>query len=122
MNTASLYERLGGYDAICQVADELLPRLINDGQLGRFWENRGADGLEREKQLLVDFLAHSSGGPMYYTGRDMTTTHRGMGISEADWQLFIGHLEATLDELQVPEAESEAVLGFIRSTHDEIVE
>ena len=122
MNTASLYERLGGYDAICQVADELLPRLMNDGQLGRFWENRGADGLEREKQFLVDFLAHSSGGPMYYTGRDMTTTHRGMGISEADWQLFIGHLEATLDELQVPEAESEAVLGFIRSTHDEIVE
>jgi hemoglobin len=122
MNTVSLYERLGGYDAICQVADELLPRLMNDGQLGRFWENRGADGLEREKQLLVDFLAHSSGGPMYYTGRDMTTTHRGMSISEADWQLFIGHLEATLKEIQVPEAESEAVLGFIRSTHDEIVE
>ncbi len=122
MNTASLYERLGGYDAICQVADELLPRLMNDGQLGRFWENRGADGLEREKQLLVDFLAHSSGGPMYYTGRDMTTTHRGMGISETDWQLFIGHLEATLKELQVPEAESAAVLEFIRSTHDEIVE
>ena len=59
---------------------------------------------------------------MYYTGRDMTTTHRGMSISEADWQLFIGHLEATLKEIQVPEAESEAVLGFIRSTHDEIVE
>ena len=122
MNTASLYERLGGYDAICQVADELLPRLMNDGQLGRFWENRGADGLEREKQFLVDFLADSSGGPMYYTGRDMTTTHRGMGIGETDWQLFIGHLEATLKELQVPEAETAAVVGFIQGTHDEIVE
>ena len=122
MNTASLYERLGGYDAICLVADELLPRLMNDAQLGRFWENRGADGLEREKQLLVDFLADSSGGPMYYTGRDMTTTHRGMGIREADWQLFLGHLEATLAALQVPEVESAEVLGFIRSTHDEIVE
>ena len=59
---------------------------------------------------------------MYYTGRDMTTTHRGMGINEEDWQLFIGHLEATLGQMQVPDAESEAVLGFIRSTHDEIVE
>ena len=122
MNETSLYERLGGYDAICQVADELLPRLMNDSLLGRFWENRGTDGLQREKQLLVDFLAHSSGGPMYYTGRDMTTTHRGMGINEEDWQLFIGHLEATLGQMQVPDAESEAVLGFIRSTHDEIVE
>ena len=122
MNETSLYERLGGYDAICQVADELLPRLMNDSLLGRFWENRGTDGLQREKQLLVDFLAPSSGGPMYYTGRDMTTTHRGMGINEEDWQLFIGHLEATLGQMQVPDAESEAVLGFIRSTHDEIVE
>jgi hemoglobin len=122
MNEPSLYERLGGYDAICQVADELLPRLMNDSQLGRFWENRGTDGLEREKQFLVDFLAHSSGGPMYYTGRDMLTTHRGMGIRETDWQLFIGHLEATLDELQVPEAEATAVVGFIQGTHDEIVE
>jgi len=122
MNTASLYERLGGYDAICQVANALLPRLMNDGQLGRFWENRGADGLEREKQFLIDFLADSSGGPMYYTGRDMTTTHRGMGIGETDWQLFLGHLEATLAALQVPEVESAEVLGFIRSTHDEIVE
>ena len=122
MNETTLYERLGGYDAICQVADELLPRLMNDAQLGRFWENRGADGLEREKQLLVDFLAHSSGGPMYYTGRDMTTTHRGMGIGETDLQLFIGHLEATLKELQVPGAETAAVVGFIQGTHDEIVE
>ena len=95
---------------------------MNDSQLGRFWENRGTDGLEREKQLLVDFLAHSSGGPMYYTGRDMLTTHRGMGIRETDWQLFIGHLEATLEELQVPEAEAAAVVGFIQGTHDEIVE
>jgi hypothetical protein len=45
-----------------------------------------------------------------------------MGINQADWQLFIGHLEATLGELQVPEAESVEVLEFIRSTHDEIVE
>ena len=59
---------------------------------------------------------------MYYTGRDMQTTHRGMGVSETDWQLFIGHLQETLAELQVPEAETTAVVGFIQGTHDEIVE
>ncbi len=45
----SLYERLGGYDAISAVANNLLPRLMGDSQLGRFWAHRGADGIEREK-------------------------------------------------------------------------
>ena len=51
----TLYERLGGYDAIAAVASNLLPRLENDAQLGRFWENRGDDGIAREKQLLIDY-------------------------------------------------------------------
>jgi hemoglobin len=46
----TLYERLGGYDAIATVANKLLPRLENDAQLGRFWANRGDDGIAREKQ------------------------------------------------------------------------
>ena len=60
--TTSLYARLGGYDAISAVADDLLPRLQSDTQLGRFWENRGDDGTRREKQLLADFLCSSAGG------------------------------------------------------------
>jgi hemoglobin len=80
----TLYSRLGGYDAIAAVADDLLPRLMSDAQLGRFWQNRGDDGLRREKQLLIDFLCASAGGPLYYTGRDMATSHRGMRITESE--------------------------------------
>jgi len=118
----SLYERLGGYDAISAVANNLLPRLTADQQLGRFWAHRGSDGLAREKQLLIDFLCHGAGGPMYYTGRDMTVSHRGMRISEADWALFIGHLNDTLDHFELPAAEKSDVLRFIQSTKSEIVE
>src|SRR5262245_59911391 len=92
----TLYKRLGGYDAIAMVADDLLTRLRSDPQLGRFWRHRGEDGVNREKQLLIDFLCASAGGPLYYTGRDMKTVHRGMGVSESDWGLFISHLDATL--------------------------
>ena len=46
--TRTLYARLGGYDAIAAVAENLLPRLMGDVQLGRFWEHRGEDGLNRE--------------------------------------------------------------------------
>ena len=118
----TLYERLGGYDAISAVADDLLPRLENDTQLGRFWANRGDDGIAREKQLLVDYLCASAGGPMLYTGRDMLTSHKGMNITESDWQVLIDHLKATLSELQVPQQEQDDVLGFINSTKADIVE
>lgn len=120
--TTSLYARLGGYDAIAAVADDLLPRLMSDPLLGRFWENRGDDGIRREKQLLVDFLCSSAGGPLYYTGRDMVTSHKGMGISESDWGAFIGHLNATLDKFQVPQQERSEVLAFIDSTKADMVE
>ena len=122
MSDKTLYERLGGYDASAAVAGDLLPRLQGDPQLGRFWENRGDDGIAREAQLLVDFLSASAGGPMLYTGRDMKLSHAGMGIDESDWSVFIGHVEATLDNFAVPEAEKNDVLAFIGSTKAEIVE
>lgn len=122
MSNKSLYERLGGYDAIRAVVNDLLPRLQADPLLARFWQNRGADGIEREKQLLVDFLCAQAGGPMYYTGRDMVLSHRGMKISERDWSAFIGHLNATLDAFKVPQAERADVVAFIQSTPVEIVE
>ncbi len=118
----TLYERLGGYDALSAVADDLLPRLIADTQLGRFWAHRGEDGVLREKQLLVDFLGSSAGGPVYYTGRDMKTTHRGMRISESDWQAFLGHVNATLDAFTVPGQERDEVLSFFDSLKADIVE
>jgi hypothetical protein len=82
-----------------------LPRLQADAQLGRFWKNRGEDGVAREKQLLVDFLCSSAGGPLYYTGRDMKTSHRGMQISASDWSAFLGHVNATLDAFRIPRRE-----------------
>ena len=120
--SASLYERLGKYDGITAFANDLLPRLQGDSQLGRFWENRGDDGIAREKQLLIDFLSHSSGGPMYYTGRDMFTAHKGMKISESDWNIFLSHAGETMAALSIPEKECEEIAAFVQSLKSEIVE
>ena len=118
----TLYERLGGYDAITAVANDLLPRLQADPQLGRFWAHRGADGIQREIQLLIDFLCASAGGPVYYRGRDMALAHRGMRISESDWTTFLGHAAATLAKFKVPEAEQREVVTLVQSLKKEIVE
>jgi hemoglobin len=120
--TKTLYERLGGYEAIAAVANDLLPRLRCDPQLGRFWAHRGEDGIMREKQLLIDFLCAGAGGAMYYRGRDMGLAHRGMRISDSDWNVFLGHAAATLAKFQVPEAEQRDVVAFVQSLRTECVE
>ena len=78
--------------------------------------------MSREKQLLIDFLCSSAGGPLFYTGRDMKTSHRGMRINADDWTAFLGHLNATLDAFRVPAAERAQVVGFVQSTRPDIVE
>ncbi len=122
MSDKSLYERLGGYDAIAAVTDALMVRIKNDDKLRRFYDHRGADGIAREQQLLVDFLCAASAGPMVYTGRDMTTVHVGMHLDEEDWQRAIVHLTATLEAFNVPEQEKAEMLGFIESLKSEVVE
>src|SRR5438046_5437495 len=92
----TLYERLGGYDPITAVANDLLPRLQADPQLRRFWAHRGEDSLKREKLLLIDFLCANAGVPVYYRGRDMLLTHRGMRISDQHWNVVLGPASATL--------------------------
>ena len=122
MNQKSLYARLGGYDGITGFANDLLTRLQADSQLGRFWQNRGDDGIAREKQLLIDYLCASAGGPMYYTGRDMKTSHKGMKISESDWSIFLQHAGATMKALQVPKQECDEIVAFVLSLKADIVE
>ncbi|MDX1489354.1 MAG: group 1 truncated hemoglobin [Acidiferrobacterales bacterium] len=121
MSDKSLYERLGGYDAIAAVTNALLQRLKSDDKLRRYWDHRGDDGVERETQLVIDFLANAAGGPMYYTGRDMKTAHQGMNVDEEDWQRLVGHVSATLNSFNVPERETGEVLAFIESTKSDIV-
>lgn len=122
MTEKSLYDRLGGYDAITAVVNNLLPRLQADAQLGRFWQNRGYDGIQREKQLLIDYLCANSGGPMFYTGRDMKVSHKGMKISESDWTAFLGHAGATFASMNVPKAECDDVVAFVLSLKGDMVE
>ena len=122
MTTKTLYERLGGYDAIAAVVNDLLPRMRGDSELGRFWQNRADDSLKRSKQLLIDFLCSGAGGPVYYAGRDMKTSHTGLRISEADWAVFLKHLHATLDAFKVSQPERGELVAFVETTKADMVE
>ncbi len=117
----SLYKRLGGYDAIAAAVDDLMSRLINDPQIGVYWKGQTTDTKHRQRQLLLDFLASAFGGPAYYTGRDMKTSHTGLRISESDWQVFVKHTVATLDKLGVKGKEKDDFLAAAVGLKKDIV-
>lgn len=118
----SLYARLGGYDAIAAVVDDFIARLAGDPQLGRFFVGHSQDSLHRIRQLVVDQICQVTGGPCQYTGRDMKTAHKGLGISEAEWNASVRHLTASLDKFKVPDREKSELLAIASKLKADIVE
>ena len=120
--TPSLYERLGGYDGIAAIVDDLLPRLHGDPQLGVYWKGKCKDSLNKDRQLLVDFMGSAFGGPVLYQGRDMKTSHDGLGITESEWSGFMEHVVAMLKNLAIPDREATEFLAAAGSLKSDVVE
>ncbi len=118
----SLYARLGGYDAIAAVSDDFVGRLASDPQLSKFFVGHSQDSLRRIRQLVVDQLCEATGGPCYYIGRDMRTSHKGLGITESDWQVAVKHLGESFDKFKVPQQERGELAGALGKLKADIVE
>jgi hemoglobin len=118
----SLYQRLGGYDAIAAVTDEFLVRLVGDPSLGRFFGGLSKDSLGKLRQHVVEQICFATGGPCIYTGRDMKTSHAGLGITEAEWNTTVKHLVASLDKFKVGDKEKGELLAAVSSLKKDIVE
>jgi hemoglobin len=118
----TLYKRLGGYDAIAAVADDFIGRLLKDPNFERFFVGFADDSKKRIRQHLVDFLCEKTGGPCFYTGRDMKTAHAGMKVSKEEWDKAVALIGATLAALKVPAEESQELASMLVPLEKDIVE
>ena len=120
--TPSLYERLGRYDGIAAIVDDLLPRLLQDSDLRVYWKGKCEDSLKKDRQLIVDFLASAFGGPVVYLGRSMKMSHQRLGITEREWAIFIEHVGATMRNLAIRQPEAAEFLAAAESLKADVVE
>lgn len=118
----SLYQRIGGYDAIAALVEDLLPRLTGDPTIGVYWKGKSRDSMRKDKQLVIEFLCMAFGGPSGYLGRDMKTSHEGLGITDEEWDIFARHTVAALDKLGISEPEKTEFLAAAQSLKPDIVE
>jgi hemoglobin len=115
----SLYERLGGRDAITAVIDDFVARCAADGRInGKF----ARTDVARLKSSLIDQVSEATGGPYTYSGRDMRTTHQDMGVTAGEFDALVADLIATLDKFGVGEAEKGELLGALAPMRADIVE
>src|SRR5687768_4740501 len=116
---ASLYERLGGLDAITAVIDSFVARCAGDDRINAKFARTD---IPRLKKMLVDQVCEASGGPCTYTGRSMKETHNGMAVTAGEFDALVEDLVATLDEFGVPRTERDELLGLLGPMRGEIVE
>jgi hemoglobin len=114
----SLYERLGKKDAITAVVDDFVGRVANDTRVNGKFANAN---IPRLKMLLVEQICAASGGPCTYTGRDMKTTHAGMGVTGEQFDALVGDLVASLNKFKVPEREKNELLSVLGPMKKDIV-
>jgi hemoglobin len=117
----TLYQRLGGYDAITAVVGDFADRLFADQKLASFFGSMSTSTQTRFKQLNTLLVCNATGGPCTYLGRSMPESHAGIGIANADFDAVAAHLVATLDKFKVPAAEKAELLAIIGGLRPSIV-
>lgn len=119
---ASLYRRLGGYDVVAAFTDNWLGRVVADPALAGYFKGMSNDTKRKARQLIVDFVAASTGGPTLYTGRDMKTLHEGLGITRGEYVALLAHAATTLDEVGVAGRAKEDLLAWLATLESDVVE
>ena len=114
----SIYERIGGQDALITVVDDFYVRVLADPQLAPFF---AGSGMSRLKGRQVEFFAAALGGPDEYSGQSMIDAHRGRGISQVHFDLVAKYLSESLAAAGVPNDTSDTIIAIIAPLSREIV-
>lgn len=115
---SSLYDRLGGMDAIRAVVHDFHARVSADSRINGFFRGVDMDSLEK---LLSDQICQASGGPCVYGGRTMLVAHTGLNIQEADFNALVEDLTAALDHFNVASREKDELLAALATMKGDIV-
>ncbi len=118
----TLFERLGGDTAVDAAVDRFYEKVLADERIKRFFDTVDMD---RQRRKQKNFLTYAFGGPVNYTGKSMRAAHAKLvseqGLNETHFVAVAEHLQATLEDLGVPEDLIGEVMAIAGSTHDDVL-
>src|SRR5215831_20906249 len=113
----TIYDQIGGHEAIEVVVEDFYVRVLADAQLSGFFSGTN---MNRLKGKQVEFFAAALGGPEPYTGAPMKQVHQGRGITMHHFSLVAGHLAEALAAAGVPPRTVTDILSAIAPLAPEI--
>jgi hemoglobin len=113
----SIYDQIGGHDALETVVNDFYVRVLGDDQLAGFFSGTN---MNRLKGKQVEFFAAALGGPAPYTGAPMKQVHQGRGITAHHFNLVAGHLTDSLTGAGVPAEVVSQIIGAVAPLADDI--
>ncbi|MCA9132691.1 MAG: group 1 truncated hemoglobin [Planctomycetales bacterium] len=116
--TDSLFDRVGGADAVYRMVNTMYDYVLADPELSPFFE--GAQ-LDRIRKMQFEFIAAALGGPIAYSGAEIQAVHTGRGITPHHFSKFVGHLAKAMEEQGAAHGEIDEMLGRIALYQDRIV-
>jgi len=119
MSRGTLYERLGGREAIEAVVDEFYDRVLADESLVPYFEGTETDELRSHQAA---FVAAVAGGPDSYDGASMREAHADLDLSPGEFAAVAGHLDDALAEFDVADEDREALLAEVATLEDAILD
>jgi hemoglobin len=118
-SAASLYDRIGGAEAVRAMVDSFYARVIADPDLRPYFDHVALDKLRR---MQVEFFSAALDGPVRYTGRPVIHAHHGRHITRQHFQAFVEHLFETLASHELSEDDRCAIISRINIYADEVVD
>ncbi|ABK70858.1 group I truncated hemoglobin [Mycolicibacterium smegmatis] len=113
----SIYEQIGGAEALEVVVEDFYRRVLADDELAGFFTGTN---MSRLKGRQVEFFATALGGPDEYTGAPMRQVHQGRGITMHHFDLVAGHLGDALSAAGMPGATTSQIIAAIAPLAPEI--
>lgn len=115
----SLFERLGGMNAVTAAVDIFYEKVLADDTINHFFKTTDMK-LQKRKQMA--FLAYAFGGPVQYTGKNMRDAHAKLeGLNENHFNAVAGHLVETLEDLNVTQELIDEVVKIALSTKNDVL-
>lgn len=115
----TVFDRLGGHEAVESVVDDFYDRVLNDERVIHHFEDSNTTELRAHQ---IQFISAVTGGPVEYSGNDMREAHRGMGITDEEFDVVAEHLDTALAKNEVSDEDREQVIATVEELRPEIVE
>lgn len=118
-SSQSVYEEIGGREAVDAVVSDFYDRVLDDEQLAGFFE--GMDMAELHAHQ-VQFISAVAGGPVSYTGAEMREAHTHLAIEQEDFDAVAAYLDNALRENGVREEHIETIMTEVAAYEDPILD